>query len=83
MLSKLRSIMGSGQGENGRKKAHGYDVGPFMCLLVVVLLGEEGDDGLGQEDLVVLVVREAAPHHREHEHPEVVRHVVFMQHHLA
>ena len=63
--------------------SHRDDVRPLVGLLLVVLLREQGDDRLGQEDLVVLIVRQAAPNDREHEHPEVVGHLILMQHHLA
>jgi hypothetical protein len=51
---------------------HLYDVGARARLALMILLGEELYDGLGQVDLLLLLQRR--PHDGEHQHPQVVRH---------
>lgn len=55
--------------------SHLDNIWPLVHLLVVVLLGEQLDDGLGKLHLLVLLLSQGCPHNGEHQHPQVVGHL--------
>ena len=47
----------------------------LMHLLVVMLLGQQLNDGLGQLHLLVLLLSQSGPHNGEHQHPQLIAHL--------
>ena len=51
------------------------NIGSVVHLLVVMLLGQQLNDGLGQLHLLVLLLCQSGPHNGKYQHPQVVGHL--------
>ncbi len=60
-----------------------HNIGSLLGLAQVVLLGEQRDDGLGQLDLLLLLLGQRGPDYGEHQHPQVACHVRVAMRHLC